>query len=265
MTYAALVCALLASTAGFAGLRRPHGRSTTLLALAGLLASAGFTIGLIVQSQAWFAAGAGAAMLLLASGLIAQSRENELTGQLVADQRVEHISGLPNQRLFFERLAAEHSRTKRTGQRYSVAVFEIDNYALLDQNDRENGLKLLADALGESIRNTDTLGCMEDLTVAVLLVDTLADGAVIGCERACERFFFESCGHDEAAHVSRPLTVSVGIASFDDDTVDPAQVVGNARLALGQLRDRLETGIRVFDAHEFADRRIGEPELENSV
>ncbi|MFT4048890.1 MAG: diguanylate cyclase [Solirubrobacterales bacterium] len=255
VTYAALACAVLAAVAGFAAQRNARGRSAGVFTAAAVLAAAGFAGGLITDSPDLFAAGACIGMLMLAVGLALQAKEHEVVRQLAAAQRVDHISGLPNEVLFYERLTAEHSRTKRTHQRYSIAVFEIDDYALLAPEDKTNGLRLLADSLGESIRNTDTLGRIGDHRVAVLLVDTLADGAVVGCDRACERFFFQSCGHDEAAHVSRPLTVSAGIAAFDDDIVDPGQVVDNAALALKQLRDRLETGIRIYDRHQFGVQR----------
>lgn len=255
VTYAAFGCSLLAAAIGLSALRRAGGRSTILFAGAALIAAAGFATGLIADQSDLIAAGVGISMLCLAAGLLAQAKENDLARQLADAQRVDHISGLPNELLFVERLMAEHSRTKRTNQRYSVAVFEIDNYALLSSDDKTNGLKLLADSLNESIRNTDMLGRLRDDTVAVLLVDTLADGAVVGCDRACERFFFQSCGHDETAHVTRPLTVSVGIAAIDEDIVDPEQVIDNAKLALKDLREGLETGIRVYDRLDAAKRR----------
>ncbi len=256
VTYLALGAAILAAVAGIAASRSIEGgfrsRSSVIYAAAASIAAIGFAVALAQGSSDLFAGSAAAAMALIAVGLLTQSTESEVLGRLAAEQRVDFTSGLPNERLFQERLSAEHSRTKRTNQRYSVAVFEIDEYGLLSQDDKTNGLKLLADSLRESIRNTDTLGRIGSHQVGVLLVDTLAEGAVVGCDRACERFFFQSCGHSDVAHVTRPLTVSVGIAAFDDDTVDPSHVVDNARLTLKRLRDEMGTGIKVYDPGEYS-------------
>ncbi len=256
VTYLALGAAILAAVAGIAASRSIdsgfRSRSAVIYAAAASIAAIGFGAALALDSSGLFAGAAAAAMALMAIGLLTQSSESEALGRLAAEQRVDFTSGLPNERLFQERLSAEHSRTKRTNQRYSVAVFEIDEYGLLSQEDKTNGLKLLADSLRDSIRNTDTLGRIGSHQVGVLLVDTLAEGAVVGCDRACERFFFQSCGHSDAAHVTRPLTVSVGIAAFDDDTVDPSHVVDNARLTLKRLRDEMGTGIKVYDPGEYS-------------
>lgn len=261
VNYLALGAAALALLAGIAAVKRGGSRfgtrSALVFAAAALVAAVGFGLALVLDSTVVFAVAATVAMLTMAIGILTHSSETAEVGKIADEQRVDHVSGLPNERLFRERLNAEHSRTKRTRQSYSVAVFEIDNYALLSESDKINGMKLLADSLLESIRNTDTLGRLGEDQVAVLLVDTLADGASIGCDRACERFFFQSCGHSDAAHVTRPLTVSVGIASFGDDTVDPMHVVDNARLAVKRLRDDLESGIRIYDAASFT--RAGAP------
>lgn len=255
VNYLALGAAAIAAVAAIAAAKRGstvlRSRSAAVFALSATIAFGGFAVALALDSEPAFAASAALALLVFAAGAFALAGEAAQIDQFAGEQRVDHVSGLPNELLFFERLTAEHSRTKRTHQRYSIAVFEIDDYALLSESDQTNGMKLLADALQESIRNTDTLGRVGSNQAAVLLVDTLADGASIGCDRACERFFFQSCGHSDHAHVTRPLTVSVGIASFDDDTVDPRHVVENAQLALGRLRDEQDTGIRVFEANDF--------------
>lgn len=249
--YIAFACAAIAVAAGIAGAYRTRGgfrsRSAAMYTRATLVTAAGFAAGLIFGSERLFLGGVSLGMLLVATGFFLQSKEGETFHQLASEQRVDVISGLPNERLFHERLFAEHSRTKRTHQRYSIAVFEIDEYALLSDDDKTNGMKLLAESLNESIRNTDTLGRLGEQQVGVLLVDTLTDGAAIGCDRARERFFFRSCGHSETAHVTRPLTVSAGIAAFDDDTIDPNHVVENAKLALKRMRDRIDSGIEVYD------------------
>lgn len=253
--YLALAAASIPALVGLSGARKAKGgfrsKSASTYTRAAVVGFAGLAVAAALQNE-WVAVAAIAAtFVLMAVGLAIQDKEAEFFLKVAAEQRVDFVSGLPNERLFEERLLAEHSRTKRTNQRYAVAVFEIDGFALLSENDQQGGMRLLAESLTESIRNTDTLGRIGENQAGVLLVDTNADGAVIGCDRACERFFFQSCGHSDQAHVTRPLTLSVGIAEFDDDTVDPMHVVDNAKLALRQLQSEMESGIRVYRREDY--------------
>lgn len=267
--YLVLVAALIPVAIGFSQSRKvsaiSYAKSSKLFLRGGLLVAIGTGLAIVFGENLPLLIGTAMGMLLVGIGLSVQSKELEVFRKFADEQRVDIVSGLPNERLFYERLAGEHSRTKRTDVRYSVAIFEIDGYALFSEVDQLNGMRLLAESMSESIRKTDTLGRIGERQVAVLLVDTQAQGAVIGCDRACERFFFQSCGHSETAHVTRPMTLSVGIASFDEDTVDPQHVVDNAKLALHNLQSDLGSGIRIFDrddfARPFADEDDDEPTL----
>lgn len=264
--YVALAFASIPALVGLSAARKAKGgfrsQSAATYTRAALVTFAGLLVAAPL-GNVWIAAGAFAASsCLIALGLTIQSKEAEVFQRIASEQRVDFDSGLPNERLFEERLLAEHSRTKRTNQRYAIAIFEIDGFALLSEHDQQGGMRLLAESLTESIRNTDTLGRIGDKQAGVLLVDTNAEGAVIGCDRACERFFFQSCGHSDQAHVTRPLTLSVGIAEFDSDTVDPMHVVDNARLALRQMQSEMQSGIRVYKREEYAP--VGEPEYEHN-
>jgi diguanylate cyclase (GGDEF)-like protein len=250
-----LAASVIAALAGISGARKAKGgfrsKSATTYTRGAVIMAIGFGAGIALENETVFLCVPAFGLLFVALGLFIQTKEAEVFLKIASEQRVDFISGLPNERLFYERLAAEHSRTKRTNQRYSIATFEIDEYHLLSDDDKLGGMKLLAESLNESIRNTDSLGRIGEYQVAVLLVDTLAEGAIIGCDRACERFFFQSCGHSDTAHVTRPLTVSVGIAAFDEDTVDPHHVVDNSKLALKRLHDEMDSGIKVYERGEF--------------
>lgn len=255
LQFLVLAAAAIPVAVGFSQSRKvtdgSYARSSTLYGRAAMLVVIGAAIAIGLDDNTPMLVAIALAMLVLAAGIAIQAKEIAVFTQFAAEQRVDILSGLPNERLFYERLQAEHSRTKRTNVRYAIAIFEIDGVALFSEQDQDNGMKLLAESLSESIRKTDTLGRIGERQVAVLLVDTQPQGAAIGCERACERFFFQSCGHSEHAHVTRPMTLSVGIAGFDDDTVDPNHVVENAKLALRNLQNELGSGIRVYERDEY--------------
>lgn len=256
--YLVLLAALIPVAVGMSQSQKitegAYARSSKFFVRGGMLVALGAGLSIALGEDAPLMIGTALGMVMLGIGLTIQSKELAVFKQFASEQRVDIVSGLPNERLFYERLAAEHSRTKRTNVLYSIAIFEIDGYAHFSEADQINGMKLLAESMNESIRKTDSLGRIGERQVAVLLVDTLAEGAVIGCDRACERFFFQSCGHSESAHVTRPMTLSVGIASFDADTVDPQHVVDNAKLALHNLQSDLGSGIRIYDRDDFSRR-----------
>ncbi|MGH2906788.1 MAG: GGDEF domain-containing protein [Solirubrobacterales bacterium] len=231
-------------------------RSAKSYTRAAVLITIGIGAGIAFKSEPALLIVESLGFLCIAAGLVIQGKEAEVFMKIAGEQRIDFLSGLPNARAFNERLAAEHSRTKRTGMRYAIAVFEIDDYHSLPPADKANGMKLLAKSLEDSVRNTDSIGHISEEHVAVMMVDTAAEGGIIGCERARERFFFQSCAHDDQAHVTRPLTVSIGIAAFDEDTVDPIDVVENSKLALQRLRAEEGAGVRIYERADFV-RRAG--------
>lgn len=217
---------------------------------AAVLLLAAFAGGLAARDERVVLVVTSLAIVVFMLGLAKWNKELRAIGEIVAEQRIDFVTKLYNRRTFDERLHAEHSRTKRTGIGYAVAVFEVDDFHNLSEQDQTNGMKLLGKALSESVRHTDTLASVAFHQIAVLMVDTRAEGGVIGAERARERFFFRSCGHDPDSNVTRPMTVSVGIAAFDSDTVEGSDVVLNAEKSLHRMRGEGRSGVEVFVRNE---------------
>lgn len=234
-------------------------KSHKRMTLAALLLLVAFAVGLATDGAEAVLAIAALALFVFVGGLVQWGKELKVIGQVLSEQRVDFVTGLYNRRTFDERLLAEHSRTKRTGTGYAIAVFELDDYDRLDEDDKANGMKMLANALKQSVRHTDTLSSITPNHIAVLMVDTRAEGGLIGVERARERFFFRSCGHDDATPVTRPLTASVGIAAWDDSVVDGQHVVANAEETIRRMRSAGEQGVRI---HRPQGRVAGEPAAE---
>ncbi|HEV7918638.1 MAG TPA: diguanylate cyclase [Solirubrobacterales bacterium] len=232
-----------------------RGRSWSAFTLAVVLLAIAFGGAVITGSDLIRSLVEACAISMLAVGFVVFAGETRLIERMEREQRVDVETGLPNKRAFHERLLAEHSRTKRTGRTYAVAIFEIDGYQDLLDEDKTNSMKLLAKSLDDTVRNTDALARISEFHMAVMMVDTEAEGGIIGCERARERFFFQSCGHDASAPVTRPLTVSVGIAAFNDDTLESVDVVRNAERALFGLRNSHADGVRIFQ-REDSDRAV---------
>lgn len=185
--YFPLVAAALASIVALLQARRmkqlrPKSHKFLSRGVIGLAVAFGGS--LFITNESFELAVAGLAILSLAFGLVVLGKELKVVGVIIREQRVDFETGIYNRRAFDERLFAEHSRTKRTGIGYAIAVFEIDDYNDLSGSDKTNSVKLLAKTMRESVSHTDTLARISQTQIAVLMVDTRAEEGIIGVERA---------------------------------------------------------------------------------
>jgi diguanylate cyclase (GGDEF)-like protein len=137
----------------------------------------------------------------------------------------DQLTGLPNRRLFEDRLdqAIEHSR--RNGTRTALIMIDLNGFkSINDQQGHETGDRLLehiANNLREAVRVPDTLarlGGDEFIIVTGDLPSNIPVSMIM--ERAAERV---TEALKEPLHVGgRDLVVtgSVGVAIFPDDTTD---------------------------------------------
>lgn len=114
-------------------------------------------------------------------------REHELRFQAIADP----LTGLFNRRHLEERLAAEISRARRSGQPLAVAVGDLDHFKRV--NDRfghaagDRALQAFAAALRDSLRLEDVVGRLGGDEFCALLPGTSAGRAVSALERVLDR------------------------------------------------------------------------------
>ena len=92
------------------------------------------------------------------------ARNLRLVDQLVAEARMDKLTGLLNRRGFVERAGAELARSRRETSRLGVASFDLDNFkAINDEFGHEVGDRVLsraADVLRGEIRESDVLARM---------------------------------------------------------------------------------------------------------
>jgi diguanylate cyclase (GGDEF)-like protein len=168
--------------------------------------------------------------------------------------RVAHsdaLTGLLNRRAVRLRFAEEAGRAKRHARRFAMAVFDIDNFKLV--NDRhghavgDRVLKAVADAFSAAKRGEDVLARIGGEEFLVLLAEQSLEGA----DEAAERLRV-AVAH---ARVAVPggeaaVTVSGGVALFPDDGADWdhlfAAADGRLYAAKREGRDRVEAGVRAL-------------------
>ena len=139
--------------------------------------------------------------------------------------RVAHsdpLTGLPNRRAILVRFQEEASRAARHGQKFGLAIFDLDRFK--EVNDRhghafgDEVLKAAAGAFASAKRSEDILARIggEEFIVVLSTQQSIA-GAVEACERLRGAMAsIEVRSEGEAVR----LTVSCGVALYPDDGAD---------------------------------------------
>lgn len=144
-----------------------------------------------------------------------------LQGELVRSARYDSLTGLYNRGTFLAEFEREVSRSARGGPAFSLAIFDLDHFKLI--NDRyghpvgDSVLKAFADALRASIRKHDVVGRYGGEEFALLTPQTGKETAV----RVAERVRRELEARGVSVDGKRiEMTVSAGIASHGIDGQD---------------------------------------------
>lgn len=161
-----------------------------------------------------------------------------LQGDLVRSAHFDSLTGIYNRGTFLEECARELSRCARGGPAFSLAIFDLDLFKLV--NDRyghpvgDRVLKSFADVLQVSIRKHDRVGRYGGEEFALLMPNTGKDTAARVAERV--RREVEARGvmvDDRRINV----TVSGGVAAYGTDGEDWDTLLSAADTALYAAKD----------------------------
>ena len=152
------------------------------------------------------------------------------------------LTGLPNRRLFSDRLEHALARSERTGKLVAVLFLDLDDFKRVnDSRGHEAGDRLLvavAERLKRCLRPTDTVSRFGGDEFAVLLeeVEGLDEAAQVA-ERVLEtlRAPVESGGEDEGEEVV-PVTASIGLATAVHGRGEPPNLLREADAAMYQAK-----------------------------
>jgi len=132
---------------------------------------------------------------------------------------VDTLTGAYNRRYFLKKIKEELERVKRGGLPFSLAIFDIDKFKLVnDTYGHQTGdlvLKELVNLINSRIRKTDLLARWGGEEFVLLLIDTHLHQAVVLIEEL--RKLIESCVFKEVKHI----TVSFGVTQcLKEDSVN---------------------------------------------
>jgi diguanylate cyclase len=141
----------------------------------------------------------------------------------------DHLTGLPNQRLFEDRLAAAVAQSEFSGTRTALLMVDLDGFKLInDTHGHDVGDELLrhiADNLRGAIRPPDTVARLGGDEFIIIATELPANQPVAE--------IVESSASRIARALRKPVTIgnnaltitgSIGVAVYPDDTTDEVQL-----------------------------------------
>lgn len=153
------------------------------------------------------------------------------------------LTGLFNHRHIHALLNEEFERVQRTGERVTVAMFDLDRFkGVNDTHGHQAGDRVLeefADILRESAREIDRLGRYGGEEFMALLPDTNIDDAEVFVERVRREVARRPFNIGEDREPLR-MTTSAGIASYPDPRINSPEML--VRLADEALYSAKATG-----------------------
>lgn len=152
---------------------------------------------------------------------------SDLSAVRQAEQRIAHLAhhdsltGLPNRRLFRERIDAEIDRCRRLAHRFAVLFIDLDGFKSINDTlghlAGDRLLELLALRLSPLVRRSDTLARLGGDEFVMLMTDLARDE---DAERMAEKLLAAIGEPAQVAGETLQVGASIGIAIFDDDAAD---------------------------------------------
>jgi diguanylate cyclase (GGDEF)-like protein len=149
------------------------------------------------------------------------------------------LTSLYNQKHFKEILEFELKRAKRSGQKYTLQMIDVDDFKIYNDNnghlEGDECLRTIGEILKKNLRTTDIIGRYGGEEFTVLLFDTdKSDGIITGekVRKVIEETFF----HGGSKQPLRKVTVSIGVATYPDDASDPHDLIEKADSAMYEAK-----------------------------
>ncbi len=151
----------------------------------------------------------------------------------------DELTGLLTSRSFFSELRREAGRSAAENRPFSVLMMDIDHFKEVnDTHGHLTGSKTLEEVgtcIMRALRAGDVAARFGGEEFAALLLDaTLAQG-LVAAERvraAIETFAFSTTKQQPDAQKTHHITISIGIATFPEDSSDPIELIEMADSAL---------------------------------
>lgn len=166
----------------------------------------------------------------IATDITEKKRQDD---QIWFQANYDTITGLPNRRLFLDRLNHEMKKCDRTGGSLAVFYLDLDNFKdINDEYGHEVGDMLLVEAsrrLGSCIRSTDTVARLGGDEFAILLIDLADTSRVDAVARHVIHMLAQSF---RLRNIEVSISGSIGIAIYPDDGTEINELITKADHAM---------------------------------
>ncbi|WP_199424325.1 EAL domain-containing protein [Actinotalea solisilvae] len=184
---------------------------------------------------------------------------SDISQRRALEERLRHgalydeVTGLPNRRLFLDRLThAVQQRERRREARFAVVFLDLDGFKLVNDSlghlVGDELLVVVADRLRGVLRSVDIAARFGGDEFAVLLSDPVPDEVLVIARRIQERIAqpVVLAGHEVS------VTASVGIATSETGYADPEDVLRDADIAMYDAKAAERGSASVFDPEMHA-------------
>ena len=176
-----------------------------------------------------------------------------LEEQLRLGALYDSVTGLPNRRLFLERLRMTILQARRRATAgYAVIFLDLDGFKLVNDSlghlVGDQLLKVVAERLRAELRDVDIAARFGGDEFAVLLCDPMADEVLAIARRIQERIAASVmlAGHEVS------ITASVGIATSSTGYADAEEVLRDSDIAMYEAKAAQRGSASVFDPQMHA-------------
>ncbi len=180
----------------------------------------------------------------------------DITRHKAAEEKIwqqtnfDHLTGLPNRRLFQDRLQQEMRRAQREGSKVAVLFIDIDRFREINEAHGHDAGDVLLIEIGQRIagcmREADTLARFSGDKFMALVPDVREPGAA---ERVAQSILAALA---EAFMVGRELAYvagSIGIALYPDDATDADELLKHVDQALNAAKAGGSGGFQWFTSY----------------
>ena len=191
-----------------------------------------------------------------------QDQKEEIRRRIEAEESVKRLAlhdaltGLPNRRLFEDRLQAAIARAKRDNEMLAVLMFDLDRFKPVnDLHGHPVGdklLKALAGRVKHTLRGQDTVARFGGDEFAVIQIGlNQPDGAL----RLARRLMSTTDNPFVLDGKRASVSLSLGIAVYPTDAEEPEQLLRRADVALYRSKEEGRANFRFFETHMDAELR----------
>jgi diguanylate cyclase (GGDEF)-like protein len=184
------------------------------------------------------------AVLILYTGTLALETATEFTrfSRLERENIMDHLTGVYNRRYLDDRIASEAIRARRYNMPLSMMMIDIDHFkAVNDRYGHQVGdrvLKGLGELLTKKVRVTDIVARYGGEEIVVLTIQTKISDSFDLAERlrkTVETTIMVPADENEQREAVR-ITISIGVAGFDQQVFDSQLMIKKADMALYQAK-----------------------------